>query len=148
MRLQTIALLVATTACRPLDEDPRFTRDVMPVLKTHCARCHASRVTFGAFDAAATAWPYLTGPMNALPTGFHCGEQPVQREFLVVAGNASASPLWQLVGLGFDSQTGECPGRPKARAGMPKDGAGILADIDPDGALIIKRWIELGARND
>lgn len=146
--------LVAVAGCsRPGSSvDPaggaHFAHDVMPVLVEHCARCHAAGVTFGAFDTAQTAWPYLTGPLQALPTGFHCGGQPVQRERLIVPGDPATSPLWQLVGMGFDVETGECPGRPGHRMGMPKDAAGILADVDPDAATLIERWILAGARDD
>ncbi len=129
--------------------DVRFARDVVPVLVEHCVDCHDEHVTFGQFHTASTAWPYLTGPMRALPSGFRCGDQPVQRERLVIPGDPVASPLWQLVGMGFDRDTGECPGRPWNRTGMPKNAPteGILADIDPAAASVIEQWIVQGARN-
>jgi hypothetical protein len=132
----------------------RFARDVEPVLVEHCVICHDHNATIGAGDflTAETAWTHLTGPAMTLPAGFPfpCGERALPPGgLLVVPGDPDASPLWQLVGMGFDTETGECPGSPGMRRGMPKlDPRGILADIDPDGAEKIELWIEEGARND
>lgn len=124
------------------DVDVSFARDVMPVLTANCIACHDT-LFLGDYRTAETAWPALTGPARALPFGFGCSDSPP--EGLVVPGDPNKSALWQLVGIGFDRDTGECPGD----VGMPKNSpAGILRDFDPDGAELIRRWIEDGARND
>jgi hypothetical protein len=117
-----------------------FRRDVVPILKSHCSRCHAQRLPrleFTDSDPTAESEPWDAAYRSLLSKdkdGHYRFVQPGQarlsRLIWAILGRMTARPWDDAV-----ADTADAPKR------MPPDGA-ALSDLDK---RILIEWIDLGA---
>ena len=97
-------------------DGPAFLRDVRPIFKAHCFRCHGAGNTEGEFR------------LDRKPLAFKGGETGK----VIVAGQAADSLLVQMI-------RGRGPGDSR----MPPEGEG--RGLRPDEIRVITEWINRGA---
>lgn len=118
--------------------EPQFARDIQPIFDKHCGGCHDPQRTVSIqrpMLGAKDAFDYLTRNDSIM-----CFAQEGTSMAYVVPFDPSRSAI--LYVMRAETSHGGCT------TSMPKAVEGGLAAADPDAVKQLRRWIELGAKND